>query len=1046
MKRSEYCHFNKFIFGLFILLSFNALALGQLESKNPEFSDSDKKGFYQDILNAQLSKVNHQYNPVSQKQYNHLLNANFSLVERPFFKVLKETANDEVWITGHIVAPKNVSLEQKAKLWVEAATQHLGYANDEFGVDLIGLTELEDERHVRLRQTYKGKPIYGAEMILHEKQGRFHMMNGKLLNVAELLFSGKEKRNIEEVKIDLSNKFDSFRKDVFDFGELGLLTQKKQWDHELLYYPQESAYRLCFHIKMYPNLAERYELFVDAQSGEVIDSVSSICKLHHHLHTSSCNHTGAPEVQKNAVESSTSRGPKSMNGPATAEAEDLNGSMRLINTYEFDSDYYLIDAAREMYDAGQSVLPDDPRGAIWTIDLNNTSPVNENSLYTHVNSFDNSWGETPEGVSAHYNAGKAYEYYLETFNRNAITGTGETILSFVNVSDPDENSLGNAFWNGLGIFYGNGDSFFKSLGRALDVAGHEMSHGVIEATANLEYRNESGAMNEAFADIFGAMIDRDDWTIGEEVVRQSAFPSGALRDLSDPHNGAATGDFQSGWQPRHVNERFTGTENNGGVHINSGIINYAFYLFARDVGRSIAEQVYYRALNVYLTRSSGFNELRFAVVQSALDLYDNSVAAEARAAFDEVGIIDESEGEFQEDLDINSGEDLLLVSDQTLETLYIFDLESGDALFNPLSNTPMISKPSITDDGRRIVFVGTDNHVRIIDIDWLSSPLQAQESIISNDPIWRNAVISKDGRFIALLENVESNSIVVFDIETGNANEFFLYNPTYTQGINTGEVRFADVMEFDATGTRIMYDAYNRVEGSSGEIEFWDIGFVEVWNKEFDTWALGEVDKLFGNLPEGVNIANPTFSKNSPFIIALDVFDGLDFEIVGLNLETQELNSIFFNTGLSYPSYSREDDFLIYDLEFFGYTDLGLIQLNDNKISSITDSDQILLPGGKWGTWFSNGSRNLTSLQDFESTSDKLRIIPNPAMDYINLETEALHIDSHKASYEILNMNGQIVMQGGFENQLDITSLTPGSYVFILRMKGEGYRQIFIKN
>ena len=79
--------------------------------------------------------------------------------------------------------------------------------------------------------------------------------------------------------------------------------------------------------------------------------------------------------------------------------------------------------------------------------------------------------------------------------------------------------MDNAFWNGYEMFYGNGIEAFNSpLAKALDVAGHEMSHGVIQNTANLEYISQSGALNESFADIFGAMIDRDDWKMGEDEL------------------------------------------------------------------------------------------------------------------------------------------------------------------------------------------------------------------------------------------------------------------------------------------------------------------------------------------------------------------------------------------------------------------------------------------------------------------------------------------------------------------------------------------------
>src|SRR5690349_22668502 len=101
-----------------------------------------------------------------------------------------------------------------------------------------------------------------------------------------------------------------------------------------------------------------------------------------------------------------------------------------------------------------------------------------------------------------------------------------------------------------------------------------MTHGVVQNTANLEYQGESGAINESMADIFGTMLDPGDWLIGEDVVKTSAFPSGALRSLQDPHNGG-TSLADPGYQPRHKSEMYTGSEDNGGVHINSGLPNNA---------------------------------------------------------------------------------------------------------------------------------------------------------------------------------------------------------------------------------------------------------------------------------------------------------------------------------------------------------------------------------------------------------------------------------------------------------------------------------------
>ncbi|CAG0908569.1 unnamed protein product, partial [Darwinula stevensoni] len=155
-------------------------------------------------------------------------------------------------------------------------------------------------------------------------------------------------------------------------------------------------------------------------------------------------------------------------------------------------------------------MPDDPDGVIWTIDAFNTSPEKSNFKYDHVTSTNNSWS-SKTAVSSHYNGGQAFEYFRNVHGRKSINGQGGNIISFVNVADDDGSSMGNAFWNGQAMFYGNGDGAFQPLARGLDVAGHEMSHGVIQSTANLEYQGESGALNESFADVFGVLIDRDDW-------------------------------------------------------------------------------------------------------------------------------------------------------------------------------------------------------------------------------------------------------------------------------------------------------------------------------------------------------------------------------------------------------------------------------------------------------------------------------------------------------------------------------------------------------
>ncbi|MDP5140215.1 MAG: M4 family metallopeptidase, partial [Spirosomaceae bacterium] len=289
----------------------------------------------------------------------------------------------------------------------------------------------------------------------------------------------------------------------------------------------------------------------------------------------------------------------------------------------------------------------------------------------------------------------------------SLNGNGGNIVSVINISDEDGTGLDNAYWNGEFMGYGNGNQAFKPLAGSLDVAGHEMTHGVIENTAKLEYRNQSGALNESFADIFGVLIDRDDWTLGEDVVKPGAFPSGALRSLQDPNQGGNSL-RDRGFQPKNMSQyaflKDTPAEDNGGVHINSGIPNHAFYLFASNnaVGLARAEKVYYQVITNYLTRTSKFLDLRLAVIDASKNLYGDAVANAARQAFDQVGIVESTTSQPQPDktpqIPVNPGAESLVIYDPVEQTLYagVF----GQNNYLPIAvNFGCLAKPSVTADG-----------------------------------------------------------------------------------------------------------------------------------------------------------------------------------------------------------------------------------------------------------------------------------------------------------------------------------------------------------
>nr|WP_242544954.1 M4 family metallopeptidase [Corallococcus sp. NCSPR001] len=253
---------------------------------------------------------------------------------------------------------------------------------------------------------------------------------------------------------------------------------------------------------------------------------------------------------------------------------------------------------------------------------------------------------------AHDNAGFTYDFYSSVFGRDSYDGLGTALTSSVHYS----KNYVNAFWNGTQMVYGDGDGSQSSALTVLDVVGHELTHAVTDTSSELIYANESGALNEAMSDIFGASIEayRDGavtantWKIGEECWTP-ATAGDALRYMNDP---AIAGDYD------YYPTRYTGTSDSGGVHWNSGIANLAFHLMvnggthprgktsnvvpALDANSyaSIMKgaAIFYRANTVYLTPGSTFADARGATAQAAQDLYGASAVTSVNEAWSAVGV------------------------------------------------------------------------------------------------------------------------------------------------------------------------------------------------------------------------------------------------------------------------------------------------------------------------------------------------------------------------------------------------------------------------
>lgn len=821
-------------------------------------------------------------------------------------------------VTDRLKSARQLSASEQAFRFMENVKNEYNLANPSVSFNIAENRDDElGQRHIRMEQRFKGIKVYNSDFYLHFSDKR-EILNGKVAQIRGDVKTTVEISSDEAlaiVKKDLSHQthyieLPEVQKNILNYSGPSIDTILVEDKRSI------QKFHLAYHISVRPNFLEEWRYFVDASNGNIIRKYNNT----------------------------------RFDGPVTASATDLNGIQQQINTYLEKGTYYLMDIAEPMFNAEKG------EGFIWTLDAKNSGGTN--ITFSEITSSNNTWLDKGS-VSAHYNAIQAYRYLKDRFGRNSINGIGGNIISFINVTEEDGSSMENAFWNGKAAFYGNGGTNFKPLAGAFDVAAHELGHGVIDNTANLEYQDQPGAINETYADIFGAMAERKNWYIGEDVTKTSYIASGRLRDMSNPHNGGSSINDPE-WQPKHLSEIYSGTDDNGGVHTNSGIGNYAFYLFATATSKDIAEKVFYRALTTYLNRFSQFIDFRLAVVQSAKDLYgDTSVeVSEAKKAFDTVGIYEEKQPQDSGNLNTNPGDKYLLtynIDASNVNSLYQSSID-GTGLV-PLTTTVMKGKVSVTDNGSSAVFVSNDDELRSITLG--TSPV---EKVISPDVIWDNAAISKDGKRLAAITMYEDTSIYVYDYNSAKWARFYLYNPTTQTNIKGSGARYADAIEFDHTGEYLIFDAFNSIVSLAGDsINYWDIGLIHVWDNAKNKFADGTVTKLYGSLPDNVSIGNPVFSKNSPDVIAFDYWDEKDnnYYILGLNIGTMDLKTVFNNLTLGYPAFSVTDDKLAFNaIDTENNEVVARIGLGSDKISA-SGSASVLVNNSIWPVYYATGTRIL---------------------------------------------------------------------------------------
>ncbi|MFJ7724986.1 M4 family metallopeptidase [Neobacillus sp. NPDC097160] len=460
--------------------------------------------------------------------------------------------------------------------------------------DELGMT------HVRFNQSINGVNVEGSEVIVHFNR------DNEVVSV-----NGRVNQTIADDAVDTTATLSSdaaLQKALSSVNAPEELTYEPT--SELVVYPFEgenhTAYKV--NVNFMGDEPGNWFVFVDAKTGEVVDKYNGLM------------HADEMKTQKGA-------------------GKGVHGAHRELH----------ITQVKEPNSGTKFALADyshEGLQGIITYDAKNDNTSSNDTIYVgnsaaFIGDYDRAL------VDAHYNSEKVYDYYLNQHGRNSLDGKGMAIISRVHYG----TNYNNASWNGRWMTYGDGDGkFMISLSAGLDVAAHEMTHGVITNTANLVYQNQSGALNESFADIFGALVDDDDWEMGEDIMApaEKAKGNGVLRSLRDPHSVIVQNEQRraystnGGVYPKHMDEfyKMPTSVDGGGVHVNSSITNHAAYLIAQDIGREKLGKIFYRALSVYLTPNSNFSDARKAAVQSAIDLYGEGSAevAATNSGFDAVGI------------------------------------------------------------------------------------------------------------------------------------------------------------------------------------------------------------------------------------------------------------------------------------------------------------------------------------------------------------------------------------------------------------------------
>ncbi len=835
-----------------------------------------------------------------------------------------------------------------------------------------------DERgnhHFRFQQYHLGLPVWKSFAIAHvSEEGALYALNGDYVSSSRLPREYQQPIRPDEAIQSLPPAFEL------------LIVQGADPAPILSFVPLKSGeVILAYVIRRSTSLRETWDFVVDAYTGEVAEK--------HPLHAAHTHSRGSFQ---------------------SSASPDLTGQVKGFRSYiESDGRQALIWDTPNIdpvfsLDDGPSV------GGILTIETDGQN-------FTHVAPSSGVWN--PSAVSAHINAKIAYDYFSSQFGRKAIDDLDGTIYSIVGIQED------GAFWNNGVMLYGVGGQIFEPLAEALDVAAHEMTHGVIEHSAGLEYRGQSGALSESFADIFGVLVENEDYLIGEDVIRNGV----ALRDLSNPSNANLLSP-----QPWHMSnfEVLPETKEGdyGGVHKNSGIPNYAAFLVINALGTADAASIYYRALTNYLTPRSQFFDARMALEAAAIDLFgdESGQLQVVRSAFDVVGITtdglpsDSGDNDVPAVLGISS---IAMVADNgSVMILNTLLNEVVTYLSAPLVNDG--SQLSIPRNGHHLYYA--DTRGKVIRLDMRSGEYAVSEAVYATTPgDVRNAVVSPDGSLLAYSSSELTDSALYFADSEISGVRLPLTAQTTQPGILDRSIVYPDVISWSPNmdDPRIAFDALRSVHTGPNPVAFWSTYVID--------FLSGRISNLVPTQLQSTDLGNFTFSATDPDLVA---FNEIDRTSDTTYLHVCDLNAAFtcLELGVSLglpdaerPTFSPRSD----SVAFTSAENNQLILSPFDATTAIAYTFAQPVRNPLWFAWDAESS--VDSERPWSNLHGDLVVdlYPNPSSTKVTIDlNDARRIQSSFRVFDLLgrevSSSGEHVFATGSASyELDVSSWRPGAYL-----------------